>query len=382
MKILLLNYEFPPMGGGASVATFNIAKQLSQMGFQVDILTSKICGQKSRENIEGVTIHRVVSFRRSIHDCGILGAFSFLFFAAFRYIQLTRKNRYDMLTYFFSLPTGALRLLPGHHRKIPYIVSLRGSDVPMYDPYNKSLQLFHKILEPVTKYILRNAEKVIALSESLKKMALQTYPDIEITIIPNGIEADLFKPSKTREKKEIIKFLTVTRLIERKGVQHILKALSELRKEDQSFEKISLTIIGTGNYEPQLKELSKKLSLNDVVNFHGFCPRDKLPKYYKQSDIFLLPSLAESFGVVFAEAMSCGLPVISTKVGAIPDIVKNEHGILVEPGNVADIKKAIKYMLNNRARWNSMGNACRIKIIEEYSWKAVADKYCEIYCMN
>ena len=91
MNILLLNYEFPPMGGGASVATYNIAKHLVELGHHVDILTSKIRGQKSIENIDGVTVYRVTSFRHSIHDCGMLGAFSFLFFAVFRFIQLTRK---------------------------------------------------------------------------------------------------------------------------------------------------------------------------------------------------------------------------------------------------------------------------------------------------
>ena len=75
MNILLLNYEFPPMGGGASVATYNIAKQLVKLGHRVDILTSKIKGQKSKENIERATVYRITIFRRGIHNCGFFGAF-------------------------------------------------------------------------------------------------------------------------------------------------------------------------------------------------------------------------------------------------------------------------------------------------------------------
>jgi len=383
MNILLLNYEFPPMGGGASVATFNIAKHLVALGHHVDILTSRINGQKSEENIGGVTVYRVISFRNSIHDCGMFGAFSFLFFAVFRFILLTRKNRYDWLTYFFSLPTAALSLLPGEHRKIPYIVSLRGSDVPMYDPYNQMLQLFHKMLMPVTRYIWRHARKVIALSSSLKETALKTCSDIEIDIIPNGIEIEVFLPCKqfTPNAKKM-RIITVTRLVERKGVQHILKALADLRKDGITIENISLLIVGTGNYEYQLKTLCKQLYLNDVVTFYGFCPRYELPKLYGKSDIFILPSLAESFGVVFAEAMACALPIISTNAGAIPDLVKEKQGILVEPGNVNALKEAIKYMLDNKEKWDAMGSASRDRICKKYSWKSVAKKYSYIYCMN
>jgi glycosyltransferase involved in cell wall biosynthesis len=174
----------------------------------------------------------------------------------------------------------------------------------------------------------------------------------------------------------------VTRLVERKGVQHILKALAELRKGSFKIKNISLLIVGTGNYEYQLKTLCKKLYLNDVVSFYGFCPRSKLPELYGQSNIFILPSLAESFGVVFAEAMACALPIISTKAGAIPDLVKDKHGILVEPGNVNELKEAIKYMLINKERWHAMGSASRDIICKKYSWKAVAQRYSYIYSIN
>ena len=383
MNILLLNYEFPPMGGGASVATFNIAKQLIKLGHRVDILTSKIKGQKRKENIDGVTVYRVTSFRRSIHNCGLCGAFSFLFFAAFKFMHLTSKNNYDLLTYFFCLPTGALSLLPGRHRKIPYIISLRGSDVPQYDPFNKGLQLFHKLLAPVTKYIWRNARQVIALSDSLKETALKFDPDIEIEVIPNGIETDVFYPDeKFKPNQSKTNIITVTRLVERKGVQHILSALAELLKEKHFSEKINLLIVGTGNYGPQLKSLCKKLNLEDVVTFYGFCPRNELPELYKQSNIFVLPSMAESFGIVFAEAMACALPVISTNAGGIPDLIESQHGILVEPDNVQALKDAMIYMIDNKEEWAAMGFASREKICEKYSWENVAQQYSCVYAMN
>ena len=158
----------------------------------------------------------------------------------------------------------------------------------MYDPYNKSLQLFHKILMPVTKYIWKHASRVIVLSSSLKETALKFIPDIEIDIIPNGIEIEVFLPSnKLIPNASKMRIITVTRLIERKGVQNILKALAELRKDGVTIENISLLIVGTGKYEYQLKNLCKQLHLNDIVTFYGFCPRYELPKLYGQSDILI-----------------------------------------------------------------------------------------------
>ncbi|VAW33849.1 hypothetical protein MNBD_DELTA03-1713, partial [hydrothermal vent metagenome] len=119
MKILLLNYEFPPMGGGAGNATYNIARELAKLGHHVDVLTSKIKPQKERETIAGFNVYRVSSWRKGIHDCGIRGAYSFLFFAGFKLQQLIRSNQYDILHYFFSLPTGLLSLFPGPHRRLP-----------------------------------------------------------------------------------------------------------------------------------------------------------------------------------------------------------------------------------------------------------------------
>jgi glycosyltransferase involved in cell wall biosynthesis len=366
------------MGGGASVATFNIARGLVRLGHHVDIITSKLSGQKSEENVEGMTIYRVTSFRRGIHDCGYCGALSYLLFAAFRFIQLTRKNKYDVIYYFFCLPTGALSLLPGKHKRIPYIISLRGSDVPLYDMHNEALQLVHKLLKPVTKHILRKAKKITALSESLKATALQTYPDMNIEVIPNGIELDMFSPCEhAKSNGGKMRLLTVSRLVERKGIQHILNALAQLREEN-----ISLVIVGAGCYESYLKTLCNKLQLESVVSFYGFCLRDHLPRLYNESDIFCLPSLAESFGVVLVEAMACGLPIISTKTGGIPDLIGSENGILVDPGNVDEIRKAILMLKNNEKMRMDMGNASREKVAKNYTWEKVTQKYLKIYNEN
>ncbi len=375
MKILLLNYEFPPIGGGAGKATCNLAKELARLGHQVEVLTSRLSGQPLKEKINGFTVYRVMSWRKGIHDCGFRGAISYLFFAAFVFLRLTRKNQYDVIHYFFGLPTGFLSLLPGPHRKTPYFISLRGSDVPGYDNYNKTLQKVHRLLLPLTKKIWKDATQIVALSASLKETARKTAPSQAIKVIPNGVDSIFFRTalSENNEKKGL-KLISVARLIERKGIQNILYALAELRDPE-----ISFLIVGTGNYEEELKKLCKELSLDNSVLFYGFCHPQKLHKLLVQNDVFILTSLAESFGMAFVEAMACGLPIIGADIGGIPDLIGKENGILVAPGDINQIKGAILKIKKSKQLRIQMSRANIEKMMEYYNWKSVTKQYIAIY---
>ena len=378
MKILLLNYEFPPMGGGAANATFNIAKELVKLGHSVDVLTSRLKDQSKEEVIHGFNVYRVFSWRKGIHDCGIRGAFTYLWNAYFKLRHLLRHKHYDICHYFFSLPTGFLTLLPGKHRDIPYIISLRGSDVPSYDIDNQCIEVLHYPLKPLTRRIWRKAKYVIALSNGLRDLALKIAPDQEIHVIGNGIETDVFIPRGDHQKNSGgLHLISVARLIKRKGLQHILQALHELN--DPS---IKLSIVGSGNYEKKLMLLSESLGLKESVTFYGYCPREELSALYRRADVFILPSLSESFGIVFAEAMSSGLPIIGSRVGGIPDLVKQENGILVSPGNVQKIKNAIVTFKNDADLMASMSKANRERVLQYYAWHCVAEQYDQYYKLS
>ncbi len=375
MNILLLNYEFPPIGGGGGKAAYNLARELAGLGHQVDVLTSKINGQLSKERMDGFTVYRVISWRKGIHDCGFRGAFTYVLFAIFKFLHLTRTNKYDVIHYFFGLPTGFLSLLPGPHNKTPYFISLRGSDVPGYDKYNKSLQKVHCLLAPLTRKIWRHAEQMIAVTNSLKEIARLTAPLQKFHVVPNGVESIFLKVSSSAaQNKQDMKLISVARLIERKGIHHILFALAELQDPD-----IYLLIVGSGSFEAELKKICKDLSLERVVTFYGFCDPQMLPGLYAESDAFILPSQAEAFGNVFAEAMACGLPVIGTNIGGIPDLVGKENGILTKPGDINQLTHAIVTLKKSQKLRTQMQIANREKIIEQYSWKGVAHQHITLY---
>jgi L-malate glycosyltransferase len=374
MKILMLNYEFPPMGGGGGRATFNIARELVRFGHDVHVLTSKVRGQMACEVYEGITIHRLPTWRKSIHDCGFIGAFVYVFFAYFKLLELVRRHEFDILHYFFSLPTGLLSILPGKHRDIPYIVSLRGSDVPHYDPYNQQLETAHRFMKPLTVRIWEQAKEVVALSDSLGRTALRTNQHQCMKIIRNGIDTDVFRPPITRGNRKTLKLVVVSRLIERKGIQYILAAIAKLKDKD-----IELTIVGRGNYESNLKRICRVHELERKITFHGYCTNEMLPRIYQEHDVFILTSLAESFGIVFLEAMACGLPAIAGRTGGIPDIISEENGILVEPTDIDEIRDAILKMQENPELRRQMGYKNRHKVLDSYSWRNVAMMYQDIY---
>jgi glycosyltransferase involved in cell wall biosynthesis len=375
MRVLILNYEFPPMGGGAGYASYNLSKQLARRGHDVTVLTSRYGDQAKQETQDNIRIIRCLSWRKSIHDCGLRGALTYLLSSAVALIPLKMWNDFDVLHYFFSFPTGLLSYLPYAFRKVPYIVSLRGSDVPGYDPYNKKIEMLHGLLLPLNKGVWKSAARVVALSNSLRNLAQAKLPQKKMEIIPNGIESDLFFPDRCiADDNGTYRFITVSRLVNRKGIDLVLHALAELKDDT-----IELLIVGSGNYEGQLKRLVHELDLEKSVRFYGYCLREKLPDLYNTACAFILPSRAESFGMVFVEAMACGLPVIGAKTGGVVDLVDEDCGILVDNDDVEQIKQAIVQIKQSGKLRHSMG-ACGQKRAEtHFTWEAVADRYEQIY---
>ena len=377
LRILLLNYESAPFGGGAGFASYNIGRELARMGVQADFLTARVGDMPSYEEVDGLRIHRVRSFRKSLHDCGLRGAYSYLAFALPKRQQLLATTAYDLEHYFFSMPTGIMTLAPAWNAP-PYIVSLRGSDVPGYDPFNRKVENLHRVLLPVTRRIWSKAKSVVALSHGLEDIALRTMPDMPFEVIPNGIDIDRFSPAddeSAREPGSPLRLIAVCRLLERKGLQHLMEALVRPEPLDAT-----LRIVGTGSYEAELRACATQLGLDDRVTFEGFVDNDDLPSLYRQSDVFTLPSQTESFGLVFAEAMGCGLPVLATTVGGIPELVRHEtDGLLVEPADPAAIHRSLRRLIDNPDERLAMAASARRRIVENYSWSVVARRYLAVY---
>jgi glycosyltransferase involved in cell wall biosynthesis len=382
MRILVLNYEYPPLGGGAGVATAALAQELVKRGLAVDVVTSSPTAEARVEQFSAprgsgiLRVFRVRSRRIGIHEAGMMGAASYLVNALPLVRQLLQAHRYDLVHVFFSLPTGALLpfiVLGG----IPLIVSLRGSDVPGYDPFNISMQRFHRLLAPLTRWIWRRADRVVPVCESLGRQALMTCPELAYSVVPNGVDLDLFRPRDPARPidGEPIRCLAVARLVERKGLGELIRAFASLPRG-----KYELEIVGDGPDEHVLRELAGRLGVAREILFRGALDRESVARRYRAAHLFTLPSSAEAFGNVFAEALASGLPVIGSDVGGIPELI--EHGVngfLVTPGNPQTLAHAIQYLADDPELRMAMSLRNRAKAEATLNWAQVTGRYVSIY---
>ena len=213
-------------------------------------------------------------------------------------------------------------------------------------------------------YGTRAKEYLISLGAKPEKIFI-AYNTTDINFFKN--EVDKWREQKTKIKKELgIKtskvVLYVGQLIERKGVKYLIEAFEKLKEE---FKDVSLLIVGYGSLEDKLKSMIKRRKISDVI-FAGGLEWRQTPKFYAISDILVMPSLEEVWGLVINEAMVAGLPVIVTKItGASVDmIVNNENGLIINPSSSNEIYNGIKRLLNDALLFNMLSKNSLKKIIE------------------
>jgi len=384
MRVLVLNYEYPPLGGGAGVATAALANQLAGRGVTVDVVTSGLPGGKSTllgspqlEELGRLRIYRVPSFRTGVHEAGMLGAASYLLHAFPLVRRLVRATQYDAVHVFFSLPTGALLPLV-RPRGTQVVLSLRGSDVPGYDPYNRLMQRMHRLLTPLTRWIWRRADRVVAVCDSLGQLTQQTVPGLGYTVIPNGVDLTLFHPAQRAGQVRgsgPIRCLAVARLVERKGLGELIRAFALLPRGE-----FALEIVGDGPDRMVLGELAENLGVAAEIRFAGSLDRDAVAERYRAADLFTLPSSAEAFGNVFAEALASGLPIVGSTVGGIPELVEHGvNGLLIDPGQPLALARAVQYLAQDPELRRMMSVRNRAKAEAVLEWSQATNRYLALY---
>ncbi|HUO81928.1 MAG TPA: glycosyltransferase family 4 protein [Gammaproteobacteria bacterium] len=376
MRILLVNYEFPPIGGGSSRASFSIACELVKLDHEVVVLTSRYGRAPRRSEVEGIVIHRVPSWRKGIHDCGLRGAATFLCTALPQLRRLLNRQRFDIVHYFFSLPTGVLSAYSHGVRGLPYIVSLRGSDVPDYDASSAKLRLLHRSSRGVTHWIWRRAARVVAVSDSLRELAQASLPGVEVDVIHNGVDAFAAPESAPADRPPgKLRLICVSRLIPRKGIADLLRAMQKL-----AHLEVELKIAGSGPIGQELATLVAELGVQDRVEFLGYQSASEVRRLNASADIFVLPTHSDAFANAILEAMSAGLPVIATDVGGAREAIEHGiNGLLVQPHDPDGIGAAIARLANDPDLRQRMSTSNIAKIERQFTWPAVARQYCAVY---
>jgi glycosyltransferase involved in cell wall biosynthesis len=273
----------------------------------------------------------------------------------------------DVVIAFFSIPSGPAALLLKLLRGVPYIVSLRGGDVPGFDA--KNLAGLHTITNPLTALIWRNAEAVVGNSTGLCELARTFAPGLDVPEIPNGVDTTRFHPAR-RPDSAGCELLFVGRLAPQKGVDVLLKALATMP------DGWRLRIAGDGPERSRLSTLADELGLAERVRFLGWTQRDELPALYRSADVFVFPSYDEGMPNVVLEAIASGLPIVATRIAGNDQlVVHGKNGALVRPGDPGAFAEALRPLLTDGPLRQKLGDASRTMAVEEFSWENAAGLY-------
>jgi glycosyltransferase involved in cell wall biosynthesis len=199
-----------------------------------------------------------------------------------------------------------------------------------------------------------------------------------IKVMYAGVDERFFQQIDSVKSKNLKTLLFCGRLNgkQQKGVDILLKAMPLILKE----HSVTLNIIGDGPRLEQYKMLAGRLGIEGSVRFRGFIPHEHMPEEYSNADLFVFPSRRESFGLVLVEAMAAGLPMVSTRVGAIPEVVEDgKTGLLVPPGDPEKFAQAVISLLNDSELMKKMGLAGKQKVREKFTWEKVAQNVVRFY---
>lgn len=369
MRILVINSEYPPIGGGAGNASANIARWLAAFGHEVAVLTAHFGDLPRLETQDGVTIHRLPALRRKQDRSGALEQLAFIASGTLHSLGLARRFKPDVTLAFFGVPSGAIAWALNILYRIPYVVSLRGGDVPGFRPYD--FKVFHKLIGPFLRVIWHSASGVIANSRGLRSLARAFDSSIEIPIIPNGVEVSRFDAGQRDWSAP--RLLSVGRIVYQKGLDLGLRALAQLKDLDWHW-----SIAGDGPQMDPLKSLAQELGIAERVTFLGWQSKADLTQAYHRANLFLFPSRHEGMPNAVLEAMASGLPVIATRIAGNEELVLDgETGVLVAPEDVNALRDGLRRLLTDAHLRERMGRASRLRVEREYSWESVALQYSE-----
>jgi len=371
MRILLLNYEFPPVGGGAATASAQIARHLARRGVQVVVLTSHFRGLPRREPRDGYLVYRVPAGRRHIDRCSVPEMGAYMLGAAGPALRLARAFRPDLMHVFFGMPTGPVGLLVNRVLGVPYLLSLRGGDVPGF--MADELARMHQLTMPLTRRIWARAGALVANSPRLHQLALSVVPERTVELVPNGVDLEMFRPAAPRPEGASVRLLFVGRLVRQKGLVYLLQSLAQLDPAIRG--QVELELVGSGPDEESLRTLAGELGIAAQVHFAGWVAREAIVAHYQQADVFVLPSLDEGMPNVVLEAIACARPIVATDLPGNRELVRGgENGFLVPRADSAALTAALDGLITDAALRRRMGAASRA-LAECYSWANVAGRY-------
>jgi glycosyltransferase involved in cell wall biosynthesis len=370
LRVALLSDRFPPEPGGLAVASERIARGLAAAGDEVEVIAvaaNAAPGTVTVEEDAALTLVRVGGHRRE-DDTGA---------ALFDLIAQRHARRpYDLIHGFYLVRSGFVAAYAGGYLGVPSVVSARGNDLDraLFDPARAATIL----------RALDLASAVTAVSSDLARKAAALAPQASVSVVPNGVDTDLYRPlpreaslvrSLALEGRAVIGFSGELR--QKKGLVPLLRALALLA------DARPITLLALGGVRPDdagtLELLRRQNPRLGLVLLPHRDPHE-LPRFYALMDVFVHPSLHDGLPNALLEAMACGRPVVASTAGGIPDVVRDlVDGCLVPPGDPPALAAALAALLDKRDLAATLGLAARARVLGSFSPGVEVARYRALY---
>jgi teichuronic acid biosynthesis glycosyltransferase TuaC len=284
--------------------------------------------------------------------------------------QRLRTTDFDLIDAHYVYPDGLAAILLGRFFGKPVVISARGSDINLFPRFAS--------IRPMVRQVLKRADAVIAVSQPLMDLMVQLgCPADKVTVIENGVDSAKFKPESRPEMRQRLGLpldrpivLSVGHLIELKGFHIVIEAISRLKRRRPD---ILFVIVGEGTYRSSLQKQIQELHLEDNVILAGARAHNELSSWYNAADLFCLASSSEGWPNVVLEAMACGLPVIATRVGSLPEVLSSGLGMVVDRDAQAferALEKALQF------RWD---HTSIVQKARAHEWARVGERLLAVY---
>ena len=400
LRIGLLSYRSHPFCGGQGVYVRNLSNALCKLGHQVDVIS----GPPYPQLLNGARLHALPSldlynpedlFRtpaiRELCDpvnliewmgVSTMGFPEPLTFGlrAKRYIRLL-KNRYDILHDNQSLSYGIWSLA----RHTPTVATIHHAiTVDRKLAVRAERTILNKLKQwrwysfiHMQKRVAPSLKRFITVSHCALDDIVQEFgiAQNKFTVVPNGIDTEQFHPLDAVERKPYRLITTTSADVPLKGLRYLLQAIAELIPR---WPQLHLVVVGQPKKKSPIHRLIADLGLGNRVRFTGAISNTAFVRHYARAWVAVVPSLYEGFGLPAGEAMACGIPVISTTGGALPEVV-GDTGLLVPPADHQALAKAIDQFCKYPEKAKESGRSGYQRVLRHFTWEAAARQTVAVY---
>jgi len=360
--------------GGIGRQAVNLSEELHKRGINLFVITRKLKGVPSfSSEVESV---KIWAFRPTIYRIEAKTISNLLTSISFSLNLLStlikKRKEYD-LVHFHGASIPLLITIPFLKflkKKVISKISSAKLGIEAGSFYGR-----YGFLGKIFIHILRNVDAFVAISEEIKDGLLTDgYEQSRIYRIPNFVDISIFYPERKKETTDKT-VIFAGALDKRKGADILLEAWKDVSK---TFSHGYLIILGNGHMKASLKMKAEDLGISNRVTFAGQV--NNIPDYFRKADLYVLPSLQEGLPNSLLEAMACGLPVITSRIGGVVDIVEDgKSGILVEPGDISGLASAMVRLLKDAESRQRLGAEARKRIVEGFLIDRIADEYIKLY---